>query len=158
MNTAKLRNALVAVGTLGILASGSACADTQVVTVNAQVIGICKFNTGQTPVVTVANSGSNIDPSVAGPATGSVNVLYKCTNGTVPAFSGPPTATSTCTTSATCGVTSMTPAMTYTTGGNGVGFSSAGKNLVVNGQLTQVQYQDMQAGTYSGTVTVTVTP
>jgi spore coat protein U-like protein len=52
----------------------------------------------------------------------------------------------------------MTPAMTYTSGGAGNGFSPAAKVLVVNGQLTQAQYQDMQSGTYSGTVTVTVTP
>lgn len=147
-----------AVSASALFATNSALADTQTVTVSAQVIGICKFNTGQAPVVTVANSGANIDPSLAGPATGNANVLYKCTKGQAPVFSGPATATATCTTSGTCGVTSMTPAMTYTSGGNGVGFSSAGINMVVNGQLTQAQYQDMQAGTYSGTVTVTVTP
>ncbi len=157
MNTAKLRYALATVAALGILSAGSAQADTQVVTVNAQIIGICKFNSGQTPVVTVANTGVTIDPSLAGPANGSANVLYKCTNGTVPVFSGAATATVTCTTAPTCGVTTMAPAMTYTGGGNGSGFS-VNKTLVVAGQLTQVQYQDMQAGTYSGTVTVTVTP
>ena len=134
-------------------------ADTQSVTVNAQIVGVCKFNSGQTPVVTVANSGATIDPSQAGPATGNANVLYKCTNGTTPAFSGPATATVTCTTAGTCGTTTMSPAMAYTSGGNGSGFSGGNdKTLVVNGQLTQVQYQDMQAGTYSGTVTVTVNP
>ena len=157
MNTVKLRYALGAIAALGILAANSAQADTQLVTVNAQIIGICKFNTGQTPVVTVANTGATIDPSLAGPATGSANVLYKCTNGTAPVFTGPPTATVTCTTAPTCGVTTMPPAMTYTGGGNGSGFS-VNKTLVVAGQLTQLQYQDMQAGTYSGTVTVTVTP
>ena len=159
MKTHRLKaSLLVAVATAaGMFAAGSAQADTQVVTVNAQIIGICKFNSGQTPVVTVANAGATINPSLAGPATGSANVLYKCTNGTVPGFTGAATATVTCTTSGTCGVTTMTPAMTYTGGGNGSGFT-VNKTLVVAGSLTQVQYQDMQAGTYSGTVTVTVTP
>jgi hypothetical protein len=151
---------ILAVSSLSVLFAASAAqADTQVVTVNAQIIGICKYNTGQSPVVTVANTGATIDPSLAGPATGSANVLYKCTNGTTPVFTGPATATVTCTTAGTCGATTMAPAMTYVTGGNGAGFSGGkDKTLVVDGQLTQVQYQDMQSGTYSGTVTVTVTP
>jgi hypothetical protein len=157
MKTFKLKASLIVAASVGMFAAGSAQADTQVVTVNAQIIGICKFNSGQTPVVTVANAGVTINPSLAGPATGSANVLYKCTNGTVPVFSGAATATVTCTTAPTCGVTTMAPAMTYTGGGNGSGFS-VNKTLVVAGNLTQVQYQDMQAGTYSGTVTVTVTP
>ena len=141
-----------------LFAAGAAQADTQLVTVNAQIIAVCKFVTGQSPVVTVANSGATIDPSMAGPATGNANVNYHCTNGTTPTFSGPATATVTCTTAPSCGSTTMAPAMTYTSGGAGNGFSPAAKVLVVNGQLTQVQYQDMQSGTYSGTVTVTVTP
>ena len=159
MKLYRLGIALCAAAAAGMFAAGTAQAATQVVTVNAVIVGICKFNTGQSPVVTVANSGATIDPSLAGPATGNANVLYRCTNGTTPAFSGPASATVTCTTSGTCGATTMAPAMTYTTGGNGSGFSGGNdKTLVVNGQLTQVQYQDMQAGTYSGTVTVTVTP
>ncbi len=158
MKSYGLSGALIAVAATGLLIAGaSQAADSQIVTVNATIIGTCKFNSGQTPVVTVANTGANIDPSLAGPATGTVNVLYKCTNGTVPTFAGPATATVTCTTSGTCGTTTMTPAMTYTTGGAGAGFST-NKTLVVAGSLTQVQYQDMQAGPYSGTVTVNVTP
>ncbi len=157
MRTPRRTISVMVAAAAGVLAASAAQADTQLVTVNAQIIGICKFNSGQTPVVTVANSGATINPSLAGPATGSANVLYKCTNGTVPVFTGPATATVTCTTAPTCGVTTMPPAMTYTGGGNGSGFS-VNKTLVVAGQLTQLQYQDMQAGTYSGTVTVTVTP
>lgn len=158
MKSYRLTGSLIAVAAMGLLGAGASnAADSQVVTVNATIIGTCKFNSGQTPVVTVANTGANIDPSLAGPATGSVNVLYKCTNGTTPVFSGPATATVTCTTPATCTTTTMPPAMTYTTGGAGAGFST-NKTLVVAGSLTQVQYQDMSAGTYSGTVTVNVTP
>ena len=154
-----LRIAALAAAAAGILASGAARADTQVVTVSAQIIGICKFVTGQTPVVTVANTGANIDPSLAGPATGSANITYNCTNGQAPTFAVPTPATVTCTTSGTCGSTTMAPAMSYTSGGNGSGFGSGNtKTLVVTGTLLAGQYQNMQSGTYSGTVTVTVTP
>jgi len=159
MRIQTLKGALAVAAATSMLVAGVARADTQTVTVNANIIGICKFNSGQTPVVTVANSGANIDPSLAGPATGNANVLYRCTNGQAPAFTVPSPATITCTTSGTCGSTTMAPTMTYTSGGNGAGFSSGkDKTLVVTGQLTQAQYQDMQSGTYSGTITVTVTP
>jgi hypothetical protein len=158
MNTTKLRNALVTVGALGILASGSAHADTQSVTVNAQVIGICKFNSGQTPVVTVANAGATIDPSLAGPATGTAAILYRCTKSQTPVFTVPTPATVTCTTAGTCFATTMAPTLSSSNTGAGTGFSGANQTLTVTGTLTQAQYQDMQVGTYSGTVTVTVTP
>ena len=53
----------------------------------------------------------------------------------------------------------MAPTLTSVNTGSGSGFASGNdKTLTVTGQLTAAQYQDMQAGTYSGTVTVTVTP
>jgi hypothetical protein len=128
-------------------------------TVSAQVNAICKFNSGQAPVVTIANSAATIDPSLAGPATGNAAILYRCTAGTGPTFAVPTPATVTCTTAATCGVTTMAPTLSSVNTGAGSGFGSGqDKTLTVTGQLTQVQYQDMQVGTYSGTVTVTVTP
>ncbi len=128
-------------------------------TVSAQVLGICKFNSGQTPVVTIANAGATIDPSVAGPATGSAAILYRCTKGTAPTFTVPTPVTVTCTTAGTCGATSMAPTLSSVSTGAGTGFGSGNdQTLTVTGQLTQAQYQDMRAGTYSGTVTVTITP
>jgi hypothetical protein len=128
-------------------------------TVSAQVLGICKFNSGQAPVVTIANTGTKIDPSLAGPATGSAAILYRCSAGTSATFTVPTPVTVTCTTAGTCGVTTMAPTLSSVNTGAGTGFGSGNdKTLTVNGQLTQAQYQDMQAGTYSGTVTVTVTP
>jgi len=142
-----------------LLAQEAAPADSANSTVSAQVMGICKFNTGQTPVVTIANSGSVIDPSNAGPATGSAAVLYRCTAGTSATFTVPTPATVTCATPGTCGATTMAATLSSTNTGAGTGFGSGNdKTLTVSGQLTQAQYQDMQAGTYAGTVTVTVTP
>jgi len=159
MKTSRLRIALLAAAASTMLAAGVAQADTVSVTVNAQIIGICKFNSGQTPVVTVANTGATIDPSLAGPATGNAAILYRCTKSQAPTFTVPTPATVTCTTAGTCGATTMAPTLSSVNTGAGNGFSNGNdKTLTVTGQLTQAQYQDMQAGTYSGTVTVTVSP
>jgi hypothetical protein len=142
-----------------MFATDTSAVDNASVTVSAQVLGICKFNSGQTPVVTIANSGATINPSLAGPATGNAAILYRCTAGTSATFAVPTPATVTCTTAGTCGATTMAPTLSSLNTGAGSGFGSGqDKTLTVTGQLTQVQYQDMQAGTYSGTVTVTVTP
>jgi hypothetical protein len=151
---------ILAVSSLSALfVAAAAQADTVSVTVNAQIIGICKFNSGQTPVVTVANAGATIDPSLAGPATGNAAILYRCTNGQAPTFTVPTPATVTCTTAGTCGATTMAPTLSSVNTGAGSGFGAGqDKTLTVTGQLTAAQYQNMQAGTYSGSVTVTVTP
>ena len=58
MNIAKLRNALMSVAALGLLASGSAQAsDNVTVTVNATIVGVCKFFTAA-PVLNLTNTGN----------------------------------------------------------------------------------------------------
>jgi hypothetical protein len=159
MKMYRRRCLLLAATASAMFATDAAAVDNASVTVSAQVLGICKFNSGQTPVVTIANSGATINPSLAGPATGNAAILYRCTRGTAPGFTVPTPATVTCTTAGTCGATTMAPTLSSVNTGAGSGFGSGqDKTLTVTGQLTQVQYQDMQAGTYSGTVTVTVTP
>lgn len=159
MKASKLSVALALGSTAALLATGLAnAADTVNVTVNANIIGTCKFTSGQTPTVTIANSGANIDPSLAGPANGSANVTYSCTKGQAPTFTVPTPATITCTTAPTCGATTMAPTMSFASGGSGTGFGTAALTLVVSGQLTQAQYQNMAVGTYSGTEVVTVNP
>jgi hypothetical protein len=158
-NRNRLGISLLAVAASAMLAAGAAQADTISVTINAQIVGICKFNSGQTPTVTIANAGATIDPSLAGPATGNAAILYRCTNGQAPTFTVPTPATVTCTTAGTCGVTTMAPTLSSVNTGSGTGFGAGqDKTLTVTGQLTAAQYQNMQVGTYSGTVTVTVTP
>jgi hypothetical protein len=142
-----------------LLTTNAYALDSNSSSVAAQVLGICRFNSGQSPVVTIANTGATIDPSLAGPATGNAAILYRCTRGTGPAFTVPSPATVNCATAATCGATTMAPTLTSANSGAGTGFGSGNdKTLTVTGQLTQTQYQDMRAGTYSGTVIVTVTP
>lgn len=159
MNMVKLKIGLVAAAASGMFAAGAAqAADNVTVTLNATIIGVCKFFTAA-PVITIANTGGNIDPSLAGPATGQALITYRCTNGTAPIFTVPATATVTCTTAPTCGATTMTPTISSANTGNGTGLSGAkNQTLTVTAQITQANYQDMQVGSYSGTMLVSVAP
>jgi len=134
-------------------------ADSINVTVNATVSSVCKFNSGQTPIVTIQTSAGVIDPSAAGPATGNASVLYRCSNGTSPTLTVPPTATVTCTTAGTCGTSTMVATMSQAGGGNGTGLGTGqDKTLTVTGTMLAAIYQNAQAGNYSGTISVTVSP
>ena len=58
MNIAKFRNALMSVAALGLLFSGSAHASDSVsVTVNATIVGVCKFFTAA-PVLNLTNTSN----------------------------------------------------------------------------------------------------
>ncbi len=155
----RIKLAAVAGGVLGLMVAAPApAADSINVPVSANVVGVCKFSTGQTPSVVIANSGVDIDPSLAGNATGSANVLYRCTNGTVPTFAltGGATLTLTC---AACGGATMAATMTLTPPGspNGQGFAT-NLTLVLTGTIPSATYGTAAVGTYLGTQQVTVTP
>jgi hypothetical protein len=133
-------------------------ADSINVPVSATVLGVCKFSTGQSPSVDIVNTAGGIDPSVAGNATGSANVLYRCTNGTVPAFAltGGATLTLTC---AACGPATMAATMTLTPPGspNGQGFATD-LTLVLTGTISSAIYSTAVPGTYSATQQITINP
>jgi hypothetical protein len=159
MYIAKFRRALISVAALGMLASGSAHASDSVsVTVNATVVGVCKFFTAA-PVVDITNTGtgSNIDPSSATSAVGNAAITYRCSNGTGPVFTVPATATVTC--GACAGTPTMTPAITSANTGAGTGLGSGkDQTLTVTGTIVQANFQNALAGAYTGTMTVSVTP
>ena len=159
MNIAKFRHALISVAALGMLASGSAHASDSVsVTVNATVVGVCKFFTAA-PVVDITNTGtgSNIDPSSATSAVGNAAITYRCSNGTSPVFTVPATATVTC--GACTGTPTMTPTITSANTGAGTGLGGGkDQTLTVTGTIVQANFQNALAGAYTGTMTVSVTP
>ena len=161
MSTRRLKACALAAAVAGIVTSTAAQASDSVsVTVNATIIGVCKFFT-TSPVINITNtgSGSNIDPSLAGPATGNAAVVYRCTNGTSPTFTVPATATVTCTTSGTCGTSTMVPTISSSNTGAGTGLGTGkDQTLTVTGTITQANYQNVQVGSYSGSMTVSVTP
>ncbi len=161
MNTRNLKRLLLPVAAVSMLAVGTAHANDNVtVTVNATIVGVCKFFTAS-PTIDITNtgSGSNIDPSLAGPATGNVDITYRCSNGTSPSFTVPATATVTCTTAGTCGASTMAPTVSSSNTGAGTGLGSGkDQTLTVTAQITQANYQNSQVGSYSGNMTVSVTP
>ncbi|MFN7572076.1 MAG: hypothetical protein ACK5TK_11595 [Betaproteobacteria bacterium] len=139
-------------------ASPAVAADNVTVTVNATVTGVCKFFTSS-PVVNINNTGtgSNIDPSLAGPATGNAAITYRCSNGTTPTFTVPATATITC--SACAGTPTLTPSIGSTNTGAGSGMGSGNdKTLAVTGTLLQSAYENAAVGAYTGTIVVSVNP
>lgn len=158
MTARTLRNALAATMLSTMAAMSVHAADSLSVTVNATVIGVCKFFTSA-PVVNITNTGtgSNIDPSSATTATGNVAISYRCSNGTTPSFTVPATATVTC--SLCTGTPTMTPTLTSSNTGAGTGMGSGqNKTLTVTGTLLAAAFTDAAAGAYTGNVTVSVTP
>lgn len=150
---------LIAAALSGMLCAPAAQASDSVsVTVNATIVGVCKFFTAA-PVVNITNTGtgSNIDPSSATTATGNAPITYRCSNGTSPTFTVPATATVTC---ASCtGTPTMTPTITSSNTGAGTGMGSGqDKTLTVTGTLLQAAFQNAAAGAYTGNITVSVTP
>jgi hypothetical protein len=159
MSTRNLKRLLLCAAVASAFAAGSAQASDNVnVTVNATIIGVCKFFTAS-PVINITNTGtgSNIDPSSATTATGNAAITYKCTNGTTPVFTVPGTATVTCTTAATCNTTTMTPTVSSVNTGAGTGFGN-NQTLTVTAQITNANFQNALVGSYSGTMNVSVTP
>lgn len=152
-HAALLAAVVASFGTTGVQAS-----DSLSVTVNATIVGVCKFNT-LSPVVNLTNTatGSNIDPSSASSATGNAAINYKCSNGTTPTFTVPTSATVTCSTCS--GTPTMSPAITSTNGGAGTGMGSGqDKVLTVTGTIVATNFQNAAAGAYTGTMTVSVSP
>lgn len=128
------------------------------VTVNATVAPVCKFIT-RTATLNIRNTatGSNIDPSSSTTATRTVNLNYRCTNGTAPAFTVPTTATVTC--SACAGTPTMAATITSTNNGAGRGFGSGqNRRLRVTGRIAPGVFQNAHVGAYRGTMTITVAP
>ncbi len=158
MRTRALRLALATAIFTTLGATNVQAADSRSVTVNATVVGVCRFFTAA-PVVNITNTGtgSNIDPSSATSATGNAAITYRCSNGTTPSFTVPATATVTC--AACTGSPTMTPTMTSANTGAGSGMGSGqDKTLTVTGTLLQAAFQDSAAGIYTGNITVSVTP
>jgi spore coat protein U-like protein len=165
MNT-KLKLATLGLITAGLvsIAPAFAASTTNTLNVSATVTGNCKFNSAGPTALTIANSGANIDPSVAVDASGTANVLYRCTSGTTAAVTAANgTNASGAQQRVRDGVTAnyMNYALALAGGGQtGSGFGSAAndKTLVVTGTIVQADFVNAAAGAYTDTVVLTITP
>src|SRR3954469_10910422 len=152
-----LAASLVAVG--AIASTTAAAADSYSLTINANVIGMCKFTQAAGAVLTLTNVAGGIDPSSAGNATGTANLTYKCTKGQNPTFAtGNGTNWSGTANRVTNGTDFMVYALAYGATSTGTGFGGGSLTIAVNGTILPPAFAAVSAGLYTDTVPVNVTP
>jgi spore coat protein U-like protein len=155
----KLNKRILALGLAVACASMGSVAfagGSHTITVNATVTGTCKFNTAASTIALA------VDPTATSSVTGTDNVLYRCTNGTVPGF----TLTSSSTSSTTGGnliqgAENFPYTFTSSGGGAGTGMGNLAANdktLAVTVSVNQSGAANVTPGTYSDTIVVDVTP
>lgn len=161
MKRTSLALALVATG-LVASASAFAASATHDLAVSATVTGNCRFNAASGTTLTLANSGGAIDPSLATDATGTANVLYRCTKGTVANVSaGNGLYFSGGSRRVRLDASNEMPYSLSMSGCNATGTGhGAGQNLTcaVSGTILAADHQNATAGAYTDTVVLSITP
>ena len=140
-----------------------AATTTHTLTVTATVSGNCSFNTAGPTALNIATGAGVIDPSAAGPATGSASVTFRCTTGVTSAIAANDgvNATGPGARRVSNGAGAFMPYSLLLTNAAQVGTGhGAGqdKTLTVDASITAANYQNATAGAYSDTVTLTITP
>ncbi len=152
----KFDRKILAIGTAAAcawLGSNTArAADTHLVTINAVSSSKCIFNDRSTTI------SVSIDPAATTTLTSSANLLYRCTNGTTPSFS------LTSAYSSNLKLSTGTESFAYSYSGAGTGTVGSGmgsaqsKTQVIGVTIPQAPTADLPPGTYTDTITVTVSP
>lgn len=153
MKTKKLVAGLLAAG---LMASGAGLADTNTLTVSASVTGTCKFSSATSTL-----SFGALDPSSASDASTSNTTTYWCTKGVTASttagdgsnFSGGSRRM------AGPGPSDFIPYSLALVGGAQTGSGPATPlTLTIDGDIVNADYVNATAGSYSDTVTLTITP
>jgi hypothetical protein len=144
----KMKLAALALSLAGILAAGNALAlDTATISVSANVLGTCTFDTASYTMAFGA-----IDPLMAIDTTKDVNLAFTCTNGTNWALddvSGSQTMTGS-------GANTLAYSIdSYSQAGTGTG---ATQNVAITGRITSLQAQAAAVDTYSDSLTLNLNP
>jgi spore coat protein U-like protein len=139
-----------------------AASTTHTLSVSATVTGNCRFNTAGPTTLTIATGGGVIDPSAAGPATGSVGVTFRCTTGTTSTITADDGLSSTGPGARRVkqGTSYMPYSLTLTNAaqmGTGHG-AGQDKTVTVDASIVAANYQNALAGAYSDTVVLTIAP
>jgi spore coat protein U-like protein len=157
---------LAAVTAAALLSCSFASAlDSQNMTVNATVPGICKLQTMPTMAFT-------LDPSAAANGNATATVSYKCTKGTSGGVfkvgnssTGTYTSGTTQATGALAGGTSsdlLQYSITWTVPGaytgSGFGTGSTANPIVLTGEIANAQFANAAADTYTNTVAIEINP
>lgn len=154
---------------LALAASGAmlanpafAASTTHTLDVTATVSGNCKFNAPGPTTLNIATGGGVIDPSAAGPATGSVGVAFRCTTGVTSAITADDGANASGPGARRVknGAVFMPYSLSLVNAAQvGSGFGAGqDKTVTVNASIAALDYQNATAGAYTDTVTLTITP
>lgn len=143
---------------IGMLATaGSALASgTNTLTVTASVTGTCKFVSGTSTL----NFGA-LDPSSSSDVNGSGTTTFWCTKGTTQTLSAGNGANwdgSKRNIKLTTGTDLIPYSLTLTPDGGTNQGPGSPRTLTISGTILNADYIDKTAGSYSDTVTLTVTP
>jgi len=151
-----MKRLLVVFMAIGLLAaaSGALAADTATVAVSATVTGTCKFNSGGTLSFTLdPSTGGNVNGTVSQPA-------FWCTKGASYTLSDDDGLNKSGTTHRMkhATLTEYIPySFAYTTTGTGTG-KSAAITMDIASAVTEADYINASAGSYTDTVTLSITP
>lgn len=166
MTKFQLARIAAATAVVALSCSSAFAADTQTLTVNAVVPGVCKLSVA-------GPMAFALDPSIVAAATSNtVAATYKCTKNTSAlvfavggSASGSYTSGTTAATGALAGGTSA-DLLQYSIGwtvpaaflGTGFGAGSTGNTVNLTGTMAYAQFSNAAADTYTNTVPVTITP
>jgi spore coat protein U-like protein len=157
-NVNKILYTCAAVLAYGSLSGAAMALDTHTLTVSASVSGVCKFSSSSSTL-----SFGALDPSSNSNATASGSTTFWCTKGTAYSVADDDglheTAVNANRMQHSTDTTEYIPyTLTYTpTSGTGAG-PTAAATLSFAGAIQYNDYKGALAGSYSDTVTVTVTP
>jgi spore coat protein U-like protein len=139
-----------------LAAGGAAWADTNTLTVQASVLGTCRFSNPDSTL-----SFGALDPSVGADVSGSIPTTYWCTKGVTPTFSanmggnsgGGPTRQM-----VDIGSGDLIPySLTFAGSGTPAGPGSP-LTLTITGNVLGTDYITKSAGGYTDTVLISLTP
>jgi hypothetical protein len=152
----KFTRIALATGLLGASSLAFSAQESATITVTATVPGVCKLTSSTTPSVPIT-----ANPSVGGDATGTAPVTFKCTKSHGYTFQVGGSTAGTLGGSLSDGAATPTTVgytATWTQpSGTGLGFSAANEvtaDVLVT--IPEANYVDKPAGSYTGTLAVTI--
>lgn len=149
MNIRHIALKAVATASLAAWCGFAAAADSQTAVVTASVTAVCKFFSAPVTI----DFGA-IDPSAAaGAKTAAVALPYRCTKG-----QAAPTVAVGTIVPLTNGAATMAFTLGSFTTAAGTGFSGAALSATSTASIASAQWQDAIAGSYSGSVVLTISP
>lgn len=150
-----MRRALIVAMALIGAGSTALAADSNTLTVQANVVGTCKFVSGTSTL-----DFGNLDPSVNLPASASATTQFWCTKGVATDAIAPGNGLSYDGSKRNMknGAEVIPYDLALSADGNPNAGPSSPRVLTINGTIAYADFKDKSAGAYSDTVTLTITP